>query len=90
MTAMTAAEERLVVIGARYFAAEGMSAFSAAELDGETAPRSFVTDARDAWYTARDLMRPDHEHVWIEDHVMSEPEPRAWCTRCGRKREADQ
>lgn len=86
MTAMTAAEERLVVTGTRYFAAEGMSAFSAEELAGETAPGSFITDARDAWYTARDLMRPDHEHVWITITTYGVGETTSYCASCGQHR----
>lgn len=90
VTAMTEAEARLVVAGARYFATEGMSAITTAELAGETAPGSFITDARDTWYTARDLMRPDHEHVWIEETAMCDPALRAVCSRCGQRTDFEQ
>lgn len=84
MSGMTETEGRLITCGARYMASHG--ALSTREMDGRDVPGTFETDARDAYYMARDLTEPDHEHVWIYDQVLCEPTPRVWCARCGRTR----
>ena len=79
MTAMTPTERRLVLTGAQFLA-----------FDHDHVPRDLRTDFRDTWYTARDLARPDHEHVWIDDTALCDPTPRAVCSRCGQRTDFDQ
>lgn len=80
---MTPTEERLIVQGARYMTSLG--SISLAELDGHETPGTFKTDARDSWYTARDLSEPDHEHVWISEQAICDPTDWAVCSRCGQR-----
>jgi hypothetical protein len=87
---MTEAEARLITAGAAYLGSTcGMTSAEIAD-PADPGASAWRVDARDAWYTARDLWLPDHEHHWVSETTMCDPRPVSTCTRCGQRSEYDQ